>query len=260
MMGFVVDDEDVLLVAEVAADTANHLIGGLGKGIRVAAGEDRLGELRRLNLLAQAECVEVRDQNLGLAEPFEEMAGQDIPLAVVVVRVVRQKHAQPVADRDAGSDDEEGVGELGVLGVGELVERLPRDEHGHHDGLSGAGGHLERDAGQTGVGAFVGFSNLVLDPGVAAFAGSLGKVNRGFEGLKLAEEELAFALGVGPVFEQVAGRGSNGDVSPLSPSGHALADSVDHLVLFDTVPRPFGVELKLLCRSSSVERSARNRS
>ena len=101
-----------------------------------------------------------------------------------------------------GRDDEERVGEAGVLRVGELVERLPGDEHGHDDRLAGAGRHLERDAGQAGVRRVVGLAELVLDPGVAVLLGDLGDVDGGFQGLDLAEEELRLAVGVGPVFEQ----------------------------------------------------------
>ena len=37
-------------------------------------------------------------------------------MLVVVVRVGRQQHAQPVADGDAGRDDQEGVGEAASWG------------------------------------------------------------------------------------------------------------------------------------------------
>ena len=120
-----------------------------GPGLPV--GEDRLGELAGGDLLAQLEGVEVGDDDFRLPELLLEVGRDDVALAVVVLRVVRQQHAQPVADGDAGRDDQEGVGEAGVLRVGALVERVPGDEHGHDDGLAGAGGHLERHARQAGV-------------------------------------------------------------------------------------------------------------
>ena len=67
----------------------------------LALGQDRLRELAGVDLLAQLEGVEVGDDDLGLAELFEQVGGHDVALAVVVLRVVRQQHAQPVADRDA---------------------------------------------------------------------------------------------------------------------------------------------------------------
>ncbi len=86
-----------------------------------------------------------------------------------------------------------------VLRVGELVERLPGDEHGHDDGLAGAGRHLEGDARQAGVEVGVRLAQLVLDPGVAVAGGDLGEVDGGLERLDLAEEQLPLAVGVGPV-------------------------------------------------------------
>ena len=38
-----------------------------------------------------------------------------------------------------------------VLRVGQLVQRLPGDQHGHDDGLAGAGRHLEGDAAEPGL-------------------------------------------------------------------------------------------------------------
>ncbi len=62
--------------------------------------------------------------DLRLAELFKLMAGDDVALAVVVVGVVRQEDAQPVADRDAGGDDQKAFGEAGILRIRELV-RVP---------------------------------------------------------------------------------------------------------------------------------------
>ena len=166
--------------------------------------ENRLGELAGGDLLAQLEGVEVGDEDLRLAKLFLSCGRDDVALAVVVLRVVGQQHAQPVADGDAGRDDEERVGEAGVLRVGELVERLPGDEHGHDDGLARAGRHLECSAGQARVRGVVRFAERVLNPGVAEFFGNLGDIDGGFEGLDLAEEELLLAARIGPVVEQSA--------------------------------------------------------
>ena len=34
------------------------------------------------------------------------------------------------------------LGEAGVLGVGDLVQKMPGDDHGHHQGLARSGRHL----------------------------------------------------------------------------------------------------------------------
>ena len=51
----------------------------------------------------------------------EHFGGTMSMLAVVVFRVVGQQHAQAVADGDAGSDDQESVGEAVVLGLASLL-------------------------------------------------------------------------------------------------------------------------------------------
>ena len=90
-------------------------------------------------------------QNLGLPKLLQGFRRDDVALAVVVLRIVGQEHPQAVADRDAGSDDEERVREPGVLRIGELIEHVPGDKHGHHDGLARAGGHLHGQTEQAGI-------------------------------------------------------------------------------------------------------------
>ena len=78
----------------------------------------------------------VGDDDFGLSELVMQLGRYNVALAVVVARVVRQQYAQPVTDSDAGRDDQKGVGKAGILRVGALVESVPGDEHGHHDGLA----------------------------------------------------------------------------------------------------------------------------
>ena len=68
VVGLVVDDDDVLLGAQLAADAAHHLVGRFGERAWLPVGEDRLGELAGGDLLAQLEGVEVGDDDLGLPE------------------------------------------------------------------------------------------------------------------------------------------------------------------------------------------------
>ncbi len=93
MVGFVVDDDDVLLGAQLAADAADHLIGRLGEDAGRALGEDSLGDLAGADLLAKLEGVKVGDDDPGLAELFKLMAGYDVAQAVVVVGVVGEQDA-----------------------------------------------------------------------------------------------------------------------------------------------------------------------
>ena len=149
--------------------------------------------------------------------------GNDVEFLVVVVRVGRQEHAQPVADGDAGRDDQEGVGEPIVVRVAALVEHLPGDEHGHDDRFAAAGRHLARDAEQVRPGLGRLLPQVLLDPvfAVLGLLRDLGDEDERFQRLDLAEEQPAAEAVLGmPVFEQGAGDG--GDVrptrlAPLSP-------------------------------------------
>ena len=115
MVRLVVNDDDVLLVAQARgrrgapSGPASRVNGSRSAG----PGQDRLGELAGRDLLAQLEGVEVGDHDLGLAELLQQVGRHEVALAVVVVRVVGQQHAQPVADGDAGRDDQERVARSG---------------------------------------------------------------------------------------------------------------------------------------------------
>ena len=75
MMGFVIDDDDVLLVPQVPADSQDHLVGGLGESTALVAAQELTGGLRHGDLLSKLEGVPVRDDDLGLAELALEMWG-----------------------------------------------------------------------------------------------------------------------------------------------------------------------------------------
>lgn len=136
--------------------------------------------------------------------------------------------------------------EAGVLGIRELVQRLPGNEHRHDDRLARSGRHLEGHPGQAGVGLIVRLAKLVLNPGVAVLFGDLGDVDGRLQGLNLTEEELPLAFRLGPIFEELARRRCYAEISTVAPQADALADAVAELVLLDAVLRPFGVELTLL--------------
>ena len=95
--------------------------------------------------------MEVGDDELGLVQFLRQVRRNQVHLGVVVVGIIGQQHAQAVADGDARRDNQKRIGETRILGVGQLVQRLPGDQHGHDEGLAGAGGHLEGNAEQTGL-------------------------------------------------------------------------------------------------------------
>ena len=194
--------------------------------------------------VAPDEAVEVGDLDLRGLQRLELVRREEVALLVVVAGEVRPQDLEAVADGDARRDDEEGVGEPLVLGVGELVERLPGDEHGHDDGLAGAGRHLERDAVEPGVARLAVLAELVLDPGLAV-AGDLGQEDRGLEGLDLAEEERLLPVGRRPVGEELAGDRGDAGVAGCPPGVDVLADPVDEVVVGHPLADPVAGQAEL---------------
>ena len=101
VMGLVVDDDDVPLAAEFPADAVDHL----GRGLVEVGAENLLGQLVRLDQLADLEGVEVGDEDLRPAELPDQVGRDEVAEPVVVLGVVGQEHPKPVADRDARGDD-----------------------------------------------------------------------------------------------------------------------------------------------------------
>ncbi len=174
--------------------------------------------------------------------------GHEITLAVVVVVPLRVQHPQPVPDRDAGGHHQEPLGEPGVVRGHDLVDGLPRDDHRHHDGLAGAGGHLQRHPRQPVVVQLVlGFEAPPVVGGPVP-ASDLGEEDRGLGGLPLAEQHRLVAIRrpSGPVRQQLARVG--GDAVPVvrAPPLDFAADVVDQRVLLTPLPGDVEVERQLL--------------
>ena len=149
----------------------------------------------------------VGDHELGLADITNQIIRNETAELVVVLVILGKQDAEPVPDRQAGGDDEEPAGEARVVRLGDLVQRLPGDQHRHYDGLAGACRHLQCDPVQAEVAGGVRLVELVADPGVARLLGGLGEVDRGLGGFALREQDRIVALGVGPVLEEAAGGG-----------------------------------------------------
>jgi hypothetical protein len=91
-----------------------------------------------------------------------------------------------------------------------------------------------------------GFAEFAKDGAAVLTVGCFGEPDGGFEGFDLAEVEAAFALGIGPVGQKLAGYGSDAGVVRETPAGERAADVVDEFVLADAVGGPGRIEGELL--------------
>lgn len=163
----------------------------------------------------------VLDEDFPLPEFFCKARRDDGESVVVVALGGGDENGETAFDGEARGDDKDVFGKSGVGGVGGLVEDLPGDEHGHDDGLAGAGRHLAAVSGEAAAVA------LDIDPGL--FRGwRLGEPDERFDGLELAEEEgHASPFLVPPVLEEAAGDAGDAGVTGLPPSPDAGPDPVD---------------------------------
>jgi hypothetical protein len=160
----VVDYHDTLARHQLGADAADHLAWSLAGAWRLpAALQDLLGELWRLQLLAQLEGVVVGDHHARLAHVVQHVTRDQVAHLVVVLRIARQQNAEAVLDCDAGRDDQEGVREVIAAGTPREIDRLPGDQHRHDGGLAAAGRHLQSDAEQLRIGFRVELLNTPAD-------------------------------------------------------------------------------------------------
>jgi hypothetical protein len=95
-------------------------------------------------------------------------------------------------------------------GAAHSVDGLPGDQHGHHGGLAGARGQLERNAEQLRIGHRVGTREVVpeLLAGSPQLGRDFGQPDGGLDRLDLAEERpLVLKLVLAPVLQQASGLG-----------------------------------------------------
>ena len=251
----VVEHHDLALARpEGPQHPGRHHVRRLGEGVGQVgptAPKELSGVGRHpLDLLGVAgqEGVVVDDLDLRLQEGVPQVARDEVPLAVVALLPFGMEDAEAVADGDAGRDDQEALGEASVGRRHDFVDRLPGDEHGHHDGLAGAGRHLQPDPGQAVVVEPVLRLEAAAVVGGAVAAGDLSQEDGRLGGLPLAEQDRVVALGWlgSPVGEQLPGVG--GDAVPVvrPPALHLAADVVDEGVLLAALAGGVKVEGEFL--------------
>ena len=124
MVGLVVDDDDVLEAHELFGNAANHLaFGFLGHDGRVAALQKRAADLVDFQNLLELKRVEVGDDDLGLVDVVQHVAGNEFAGAVIAFNVAGQQNAQPVLDRDARRDRPESRARSGCWSASEPHSR-----------------------------------------------------------------------------------------------------------------------------------------
>ena len=106
MVRLVVEHHDLLLVRpEVAQDAAHHRLRRLLERVVLAVALQQEARVLRdaLDLLGvlELEGVVVRDHDARMLEAALEVGGDQVAQVVVVLGILGQQHAEPVADRDA---------------------------------------------------------------------------------------------------------------------------------------------------------------
>ena len=234
VVGLVVDGEDVAHAHEFRHDALEHLAVGFEGGDRRAPPLQKGASTpREHELLARLEGVVVGDDDAGLVQVVEHVAGHELPAGVVGVGVVGLQDAEAVLDRDARRHDKEPARESTAAGAADGVDRLPGDDHRHDRRLAGAGRQLEGEAGEAGVGLLVGGVEVVEEAAAVAaeLGGDLAQPDDRLDGLDLAEEGAEAAeLIAPPVLEQAGGLGRDPPVAGVAeraPAVDLAAELVD---------------------------------
>jgi hypothetical protein len=118
---------------------------------------------REFDALAQLEGVVVGDDDFGAGlRSSSRSPGTNSRSLVIAIRVVglettRRRSLMVMP----GVHDEKAAGEMFAAGAADGVDGLPGDEHGHDGGFARAGGQLQRDAQQFGIGVLVGVRQVI---------------------------------------------------------------------------------------------------
>ena len=166
-----------------------------------------------------------------LADVGDEVRGDEFARRVVAFRVLGLQHAQPVADGDAGRDDEKTPAEPAAARRAHRVGRVPGDQHRHDGGLAGPGRHLHRQAEEFRVGCGVAGFEMGADRAVLRSAGRDLEPDDRLDRLDLAKERAdARKLMRAPVGEKP--RRGRGDapvrrIGQSAPARDVVADFVD---------------------------------
>ena len=231
----VVDDHDVVQALQLRHHPVDHLPLGLQRVQRRTAAplQQQAPALGQLQPLAPLEDVVVRDNDARLAQVGQQVIGHQLPGLVIVVRVARQQHAQPLLDRQPRRDEQETVREALAVPEPDGVERLPGDQHRHHRRLARPGRQLQRQSHQARIGRIAGRFKVVEEtPDRCAAPGChLGEPDHRLGRLDLAEERARAAeVVIAPVPQQPLGDGTDtpvGRILQRPPLVHLGAQAIE---------------------------------
>ncbi len=109
MMRLVIDNDNVLFIAQIPADPAHGFIRRLDKRIVFVPNQNIFGQPARVACLTGSERMEIRYDNRGFSQICTVFRRHNVHFPVVILRIIRQQHTETVPDGDAGRDNEKRV-------------------------------------------------------------------------------------------------------------------------------------------------------
>ena len=143
MVPLVVQHQDRHPVVEVA----EHPPGERVRRLRPLV-HHRVGPIPLLVLRLRSEPVPVRDEHLAGLHQRAVLHRDQIERRVIVLRILRPQDLETLLHGQVGAADQDGVRILRAQRVLAAIAEGPGDQHGHHDGLPGPGGHLAAEPPQ----------------------------------------------------------------------------------------------------------------
>ena len=208
VMRLVVQDQDVFHAHQFGHHPPEHLPVGFQRPNLVPAApfQQCAPDPGKLQSVAPHEGMIVGDDDPGAPDVGKHVDRRQFAAPVIAVGIVRLQDPEPVADREAGSDDEKTAGVRPAARPADRVDRLPGDDHRHHRRLAGAGRKLEGEPRKPGI-AVRRFE--VIQERLPAPTGpgrDFGQPDQRFDRLDLAEERANAAKTVVAPVPQEAGR------------------------------------------------------
>ena len=142
------------------------------------------------------------------------------------------EYLEPVADGDSGRHHQKATGESVATRLADGVDGLPGYDHRHDGGFAGAGGELQGEAQQFGIGRIVSVRKMFEESlaGLAELRGDFDQPDGGLDGLDLAEErDDVGELVMTPMLEKALGIGRDFPIVGVFEAA-PLADEIAKLI------------------------------